>query len=113
MKPENVLIKNNGYKLADYGFTRRVNVDREVLNEICGTPLYMAPQPLYSKEYSAKCDIWSLGIMFYEMIFGYSPWPTRHFEVYKRSIVTRPVSFPYKCHIGVNTKNFLEGCLKL
>lgn len=51
--------------------------------------------------------------MFYEMIFGFSPWPTRHFEVYKRSIVTRPVSFPYKCNIGVHTQNFLEGCLKL
>lgn len=107
VKPENILIKDNVCKLADYGFTRKMDINRETLKEVCGTPLYMAPQLIYSKEYSSKCDIWSLGIMFYEMIFGFSPWPTRHFDVYKRSIVTRPVSFPYGCEIGVNTKNFI------
>lgn len=73
----------------------------------------MAPQLLYSKEYTSKCDIWSLGIMFYEMIFGFSPWPSRHLDVYKRCIVTKPVAFPYNCGIGENTRNFLEGCLKI
>lgn len=73
----------------------------------------MAPQLLYSKEYSSKCDIWSLGIMFYEMIFGFSPWPTRHLDVYKRCIVSKPVAFPYNCKLGENTKDFIEGCLKL
>lgn len=65
VKPENVLIKNHICKLADYGFTRKINDDKEVINEVCGTPIYMAPQLLYSKPYTAKCDIWSLGIMFY------------------------------------------------
>ena len=73
----------------------------------------MAPQLLYSKDYSSKCDIWSLGIMFYEMLFGYSPWPSRHLDVYKRCIVSKPVAFPYNCGIGENTRNFLEGCLKI
>jgi len=35
-------------------------------NKTCvGSPIYMAPQILDKKDYSAKCDIWSLGIIFY------------------------------------------------
>lgn len=50
LKPENILSKQNKYKLADYGFIRKVgNIDFEKLKEICGTPFYMAPQLLYKK----------------------------------------------------------------
>lgn len=38
----------------------------------------MAPQLLYQKEYTSQCDIWSLGLVLYEMIFGYSPWCNRN-----------------------------------
>ena len=60
----------------------------------------MAPQLLYRKEYTAKCDIWSLGLVFYEILFGYSPWCNRHIETYKQSVVNKPVAFPYCCGIG-------------
>ena len=113
VKPENILIKDGTYKVADYGFSKKVSIDHEKIKQICGTPLYMAPQLLYSKEYTSKCDIWSLGLMFYEMIFGYSPWSTRHIDVYKRAIVNKPVAFPYNCQIGQNVKDFIERCLQL
>ena len=40
------------------------------MRECCGTPLYMAPQLLERREYSAKSDIWSIGILAYELVFG-------------------------------------------
>ena len=39
-----------------------------------GTPLYMCPQILNSQKFSSKCDIWSIGMMFYEMLYGKTPW---------------------------------------
>jgi serine/threonine protein kinase len=39
-----------------------------------GSPLYMGPQILDNQKFSAKCDIWSVGIVFYEMLYGKTPW---------------------------------------
>ena len=79
IKPANVLIKGNLYKIADYGFARKADFyGLSKLDEICGTPIYMAPQLLCNEPYNAKCDIWSLGLMLYELIFGCPPWPIRN-----------------------------------
>jgi calcium-dependent protein kinase len=81
IKPANVLLKNKIYKVADFGFSCKADVfGQKKMNDICGTPLYMAPQLLENKPYTAKSDIWSLGLMYYEMIFGYTPWPCRSLE---------------------------------
>ena len=47
------------------------------------------------------------------MIFGFSPWATRHFEVYKRAVINKPVAFPYNCRIGANVRDLILRCLKL
>ena len=39
-----------------------------------GTPLYMAPELFKSHQYDYKADIWSLGVLFYEMLFGCPPY---------------------------------------
>lgn len=49
IKPANVLIKNDVYKIADYGFARKADFyTLSKLDEYCGTPIYMAPQLLCS-----------------------------------------------------------------
>lgn len=71
LKPDNVMIKNRTPKIIDFGFARR---GEEWMREYLGTPLYMAPQVLEGGGYSSKCDIWSLGILIYEMVFKRTPW---------------------------------------
>lgn len=39
-----------------------------------GSPLYMAPQILEGQAFSSKCDVWSLGIMIFEFLYGKAPW---------------------------------------
>jgi calcium-dependent protein kinase len=108
VKPANVLVKNHHYKVADFGFACKADIlGRSKLTDIMGTPIYMSPQLLKNEPYTSKSDIWSIGLMLYEMIFGYTPWPCRTIEEYLNGILTRPLSFPYNAKIGTHTKDFL------
>lgn len=78
IKPKNILRKDKTFKITDFGFARKYKYDSEKLSEFCGTPLYMAPQLLYQKVYTDKCDIWSFGLILFEILFGYSPFTTRY-----------------------------------
>lgn len=66
IKPENILIRNKVLKLADFGFAKSVNAD--YMNQsLVGTPLYMAPQILKRDKYTSKCDIWGVGLIYFEV----------------------------------------------
>ena len=68
LKPENILIHDGLLKIADFGFSKK-GQNKEMMNEtMCGTPLYMPLQILKAVTYTSKCDIYSLGCIFYEMI---------------------------------------------
>lgn len=48
------------------------------MRSIVGTPLYMSPQILNKQTYTNKSDLWSIGLIFYEMIYGQTPWPANN-----------------------------------
>ena len=48
------------------------------MKDKCGTPLYMSPQALQGKPYSGKNDIWGIGLIYYEMLYGRTPWNARN-----------------------------------
>ena len=79
--------------------------------EFCGTPVYMAPQLLFQEPYTSKCDVWSLGLMLFELIYGATPWPVRCIENYKKSLLTRHLAFPFNVKVGQHTKDFLKRAL--
>lgn len=71
IKPENSLVKNKVFKVADFGFACKADISgKKLIKECVGTPLYMAPQLLENQPYSSKSDLWSIGMMLYEMLFG-------------------------------------------
>ena len=81
LKLENILIKFNDkehkkytIKLSDYGSSKRLKSLSMNCNSYLGTLVYMAPEILKRKEYNSKCDLWSIGIIIYRLIFGKSPY---------------------------------------
>lgn len=74
IKPANILLKNNIIKIADFGFAKALDNNDIMMDTICGSPLYMAPEILYKAKYSSKSDLWSLGIIIYQMIYRKHPY---------------------------------------
>ncbi len=63
-KPQNVLINMKKLKIGDFGLARSAG---ELMSTQVGTPVYESPQILNGEVYSSKCDIWALGLVFYQV----------------------------------------------
>ena len=60
-------------KIADLGLARTLEVSEGDATTLCGTPSLMAPEVILLRPYDEKCDVWSLGCLFYEIMFGFKP----------------------------------------
>ena len=114
IKPANILFHEGKVKVADFGFAKFIdeaNKDTKHAGTILGTPLYMPPQILNNERYSIKCDIWSTGVMIYELLFGDLPWMGRSVPDLYRNIKLKPLVFPKP--IRPETKDLIIKMLKV
>lgn len=70
IKPENILMNNGRCKIADFGWS---NVEDDFRNTFCGTPDYLAPEMINGTGHNEKLDIWTLGVLMYELLHGTPP----------------------------------------
>jgi eukaryotic-like serine/threonine-protein kinase len=76
MKPANIMLRADGTLcLIDFGLAKADAADAELTGarEIFGTPYYMSPEQGHAEDIDARSDIYSLGVMFYEMLIGCKP----------------------------------------
>jgi predicted Ser/Thr protein kinase len=71
LKPENIVIDRDGnVKVMDFGIARSLETTTSTTGMMVGTPAYMAPEQAESKPTDTRSDIYSLGLVFYEMFTG-------------------------------------------
>lgn len=97
LKPENLLLDRHGHlKITDFGFAKEVP---DITWTLCGTPDYLAPEVVSSKGYNKSVDWWSLGILIFEMLCGFTPfWDAgSHMKIYE-NILKGKVKYPPYIH---------------
>jgi len=90
LKPGNVMMRADGsIALIDFGLAKQLTLDAEITatGEIFGTPYYMSPEQGHGRDVDARSDVYSLGVIFYEMLTGKKPFlaPTPMAVIYKHS----------------------------
>lgn len=67
LKTRNIFLKNNFIKLGDFGISRILMGTSDMATTFTGTPYYMSPEVLKHEGYKYKSDIWSMGVVLYEL----------------------------------------------
>ena len=87
LKPENILLRANGDAcLADFGMAKKIERDDERAYSFCGTSQYMSPEVMSKKGCRFEADLWSLGVLIYELCSGATPYANvrgNHVELYE------------------------------
>jgi len=96
VKLDNILIDAFGkIKLCDFGISRIITDQREVIREQCGTPAYISPEIMQDMGYKGfKSDIWSLGIILFALVCGTLPFKAASIDLLKSAIISGVYRFP-------------------
>jgi predicted ATPase/tRNA A-37 threonylcarbamoyl transferase component Bud32 len=93
LKPENVLLAADGTpRLTDFGLARLVNRETQLTEEgaLVGTFAYLSPEVIQGLEPDARADIWSFGVLLYEMLAGRRPFASSQVAAVLTAIISEP-----------------------
>jgi cGMP-dependent protein kinase len=77
LKPENIMIDSTGYvKIVDFGFAKKLDRNEKTWT-FCGTPDYMAPEIVMNHGHDSGADLWSLGVLVFELVCGRPPFASK------------------------------------
>eukprot|EP01017_Pseudomicrothorax_dubius_P007884 TRINITY_DN1252_c0_g1_i5.p1 TRINITY_DN1252_c0_g1~~TRINITY_DN1252_c0_g1_i5.p1 ORF type:complete len:298 (-),score=33.40 TRINITY_DN1252_c0_g1_i5:48-941(-) len=111
IKPQNVLLSQDGkWKLSDFGYSKQLRDQQDRSNTLLGSLMFMAPQICGMEgEYTNKCDVWSLGILLYNMLYGAYPWKGKNnFELSDDIYLNPEVKFPEAPAVSQKTKDIIK-----
>jgi tRNA A-37 threonylcarbamoyl transferase component Bud32 len=94
LKPGNVLLAaDNTPRLTDFGLVRLTQEDAKITTtgSIMGSPAYMSPEALLGQKLNSRSDIWSFGVLLYEMLAGKRPFVAEPLTALLTAILNDPV----------------------
>ena len=97
VKPQNILLQGDSPRLADFGISRAMQTTA-VSSAVVGTDAYMAPEAFEGKR-TVQTDIWSVGVVLYQLLLGTLPFPQQHpsermFAILQHDFDPLPVEIP-------------------
>ena len=93
IKPSNILINDDGrLKLTDFGIARIDTSTLTQMGEIMGSPGYMSPEQFLGTDIDARGDIYSVGVIAYELLAARRPFTGNNAEVMRQALNERPAS---------------------
>ena len=111
LKPENVLLDAEGHiKLTDFGLAKDLEETHGIATTFCGTDEYIAPEVILNNGYNEAVDIWALGVLIYEMLFGNAPWEDNNRKKLFEKILNAPLNLSNP-NVSANAKDLLTRML--
>lgn len=121
LKPENVLYidksPDSQIVIADLGIAKKLDDNNDLIYKAAGSLGYVAPEVLTDQGHGKPCDIWSLGVITYTLLCGYSPFIAENVDGFLEECTRHryPVTFhsPYWDSISDEAKDFILRALSL
>lgn len=111
LKGGNVFLMQSGLvKLGDFGIAKGLKTSKEKAKTTVGTPYYLSPEIINNKPYDTKSDIWSLGILLYQMMTFKMPFNAQSLPLLSIKI-NRGVYSPPPSVYSAELRDILKRCL--
>jgi serine/threonine protein kinase len=112
LKPENLLLDGKGnIKISDFGWSALV-ANNKARNTFCGTLDYLPPEMIYNKPHSYSADLWSIGVLLYELCHGKGAFAGDNLKTKTENIVMGNIS-PIDQSLSHDYKDLLYSLLKI
>jgi serine/threonine-protein kinase len=107
IKPANIMVLQNGLvKVTDFGIAKMIGLGMTQAGQVLGTPNYMSPEQVKGRQIDGRSDIFSLGVILYELVTGEKPFGGRNITTVIYKIINEnpvpPREFDASIHAGLS-----------
>jgi serine/threonine protein kinase len=110
LAPKNILLQGGIPRLIDFGVSKIFTSTRGTVEGTSGTPIYMAPE-VYQGEISRRSDIWSVGVIFYQLVCGQLPFESEKYGELLKKIFLDPIT-PLPANVSKPIQNIIYRALE-
>jgi tetratricopeptide (TPR) repeat protein len=94
LKPSNIIMVGDTPKITDFGLAKMADTSMTLSGAVMGTPSYMSPEQIYGNKADHRSDIFSLTVMFYELLTGSKPFPGSNITTIMYKVINEEPTAP-------------------